>query len=75
MKNIKTSFDAKSSMLHNSALLCNALLNCGTGNDIFMRDNLDWVGKSSYYARFTAVSTLGLIHMGNHSAGMDILKP
>ena len=51
-------------MLSNSLVIANSLMYCGTSVDAFLRDNLDWLGRFTNWAKFTATASLGLIHRG-----------
>lgn len=75
LERTKDSLHPQSSM-HHSALSCaNALMHCGSTNDEFLRKNLDWLGHASNWAKFTAASSLGVIHRGQVEKGPEILKP
>lgn len=71
----KASLDGKSLMFHNAILFMNAFLHAGTTDDSFLRNNLNWLGKSSNWSKFTATAALGVIHKGNLSQGRAILLP
>ncbi|GMM37663.1 proteasome regulatory particle base subunit [Saccharomycopsis crataegensis] len=71
----KTSLDGRSSMFHNAISFMNAFLHAGTTDDSFLRKNLEWLGKSSNWSKFTATAALGVIHKGNLSQGKTILEP
>ncbi|KAF4709644.1 proteasome regulatory particle base subunit, partial [Perkinsus olseni] len=51
-----------------------ALMQCGTTSDTFLRANLEWLGKASYWAKFTATGSLGVIHKGHLSESRSILS-
>jgi 26S proteasome regulatory subunit N2 len=72
---IKNSVDAKSSVTHGSLIFANAFMSAGTTDDSFLRDNLSWVAKATNWGKFSAVACLGVIHRGNLSKAMEILKP
>ena len=75
MERTKEALNAHNSM-HHSVLSCsNALMHCGTTNDEFMRKNLDWLSYATNWAKFTAASSLGVVHKGQLGKGRDILKP
>lgn len=75
LERTKDSLHPQSSM-HHSALSCaNALMHCGSTNDEFLRKNLDWLGHASNWAKFTAASSLGVIHKGQVEKGPEVLKP
>ncbi|ETV82919.1 hypothetical protein H257_04690 [Aphanomyces astaci] len=75
MKNIKTAVENRNSVLHNSAVCAHALMNCGTTVDAFLRDNLDWLGKASNWAKFSATASIGVIHKGHVRESMNLLAP
>lgn len=72
---IKNSVDTKSSVTHGSVIFANAFMCAGTTDDSFLRDNLAWVAKATNWGKFSAVACLGVIHRGNISKSMEILKP
>ncbi|OMJ68245.1 hypothetical protein SteCoe_34358 [Stentor coeruleus] len=72
---IKTSVDTKSSVTHGSVIFANAFMCAGTADDSFLRENLSWVAKATNWGKFSAVACLGVIHRGNVTKSMEILKP
>jgi 26S proteasome regulatory subunit N2 len=75
MEKTKECLNVHSSM-HHSVLSCaNAIMHCGSTNDEFLRKNLDWLGFATNWSKFTAASSLGVIHKGQASKGREILKP
>ena len=50
-------------------------MHSGTTSDQFLRDNLEWLGKASNWAKFSATAGLGVIHKGYFEEGMNILGP
>jgi len=75
LANIKNATEAKNSVTHGAVVFANALMFAGTGNDTFLRDNLDWVSKATNWSKFSAAASLGVIHKGNIAKAMDILNP
>lgn len=71
----KTALDGRNSMFHNAVSFMNAFLHAGTADHSFLKDNLEWLGKSSNWSKFTATAALGVIHKGNLSRGKSILEP
>jgi 26S proteasome regulatory subunit N2 len=53
----------------------NAFAHAGTTSDQFLRDNLEWLGRASNWAMFSATSALGVIHKGSIAKGMTVLGP
>lgn len=75
ISNIKTSADSKNSIIHEAIIISNSIFQAGTTNQSFLVDNFEWVSKASHWANFTSVSSLGVIHRGNHAKAMEILTP
>ena len=75
LANIKNSTESKNSVTHGAVVFANALMFAGTGNDSFLRENLDWVSKATNWSKFSAAASLGVIHKGNCAKAMDILNP
>ena len=75
ISNIKTGADTKNSIIHEAVIISNSLLQAGTTNQSFLVDNLEWVAKASHWSNFTSVASLGVIHRGNHTKAMEILRP
>jgi len=59
------------SITHNATLIANSLMYAGTTSDKFLRDNLEWLSKSTNWSKFIATSSLGVIHKGHEK---DALK-
>lgn len=53
----------------------NAFAHAGTTSDLFLRENLDFLGKASNWSKFTTTAALGVIHKGNLAQGKAILEP
>ncbi|KAF7436711.1 proteasome regulatory particle base subunit [Pleurotus ostreatus] len=75
LKNTRDVLEARSSIYHTALTLQNAYMHAGTASDIFLRDNLDWLGHASNWAKFSATAGLGVIHKGYFEQGMTILGP
>lgn len=75
VKNMVKSVEKSGSVVHLAVVIANSLMNTHSSNDQFLRDNMEWLGKSTNWARFTSAATLGVIHMGNIEKGMEIMKP
>jgi 26S proteasome regulatory subunit N2 len=50
-------------------------MHSGTTSDLFLRDNLEWLGVASNWSKFSATAALGVIHKGYFEEGMTILGP
>lgn len=46
LKKIKTEIGEKNSITHGAVVWANGIMNAATTNDMFLRDNLDWVAKA-----------------------------
>ena len=75
LKGLVDSTAKAGSVVHLGIIFLNSLLNSHTGNDKFLKENLNWVSKASNWARFCTTASLGAIHMGNVEKGHDIMKP
>lgn len=43
--------------------------------DTFLRQNLDWLGRATNWAKFSATAGLGVIHRGHLQQGRSLLSP
>lgn len=50
-------------------------MHAGTTSDIFLRENLEWLGLASNWSKFSATAALGVIHKGHFEESMNILGP
>lgn len=50
-------------------------MHSGTTSDVFLRENLEWLGVASNWSKFSATAGLGVIHKGYFEQGMTILGP
>lgn len=50
-------------------------MHAGTTSDMFLRENLEWLGMATNWAKFSATAALGVIHKGYFQEGMNILGP
>jgi 26S proteasome regulatory subunit N2 len=46
-----------------------------TTSNVFLRENLSWLGFASSWAKFSTTAALGVIHKGYFEEGMNILGP
>merc|ERR1719219_1994479 len=67
----KTKEHVKNSVTHNATIISNAMMYAGTTSTKFLKDNLEWLARSTNWAKFTATSSVGVIHKGHES---DALK-
>ncbi|GBF90265.1 26S proteasome non-ATPase regulatory subunit 1-like [Raphidocelis subcapitata] len=75
LKNLKSSVDARVSVLHSATILANALVHAGTSVDTFLRENLEWLSRATNWAKFSATAGLGVIHRGQLAQGKALLAP
>ncbi|KAL8002353.1 putative armadillo-like helical, 26S proteasome regulatory subunit RPN2 [Plasmopara halstedii] len=75
MKTIKAAVENRNSVLHHAAVIAHAYMNCGTTSDTFLRENLEWLGKATNWAKFTATASLGVVHKGHVRESMNLLSP
>ncbi len=59
---MKEKVDAKQSIAQSAVVFANALQQAGTTDDSFIREQLDWGGKISHWAKFNLIASLGVIH-------------
>ena len=71
----KKALDSANSVTHNATVVANALMYCGTTLDGFLVDNLEWLGRATNWAKFTATASIGAIHKGHSEEAMNILEP
>ncbi|CAE6441981.1 unnamed protein product [Rhizoctonia solani] len=75
LKHTKELLEHRSSVYHNALTLSNAFMHAGTTSDVFLRNNLDWLGRASNWSKFSATGAFGVIHKGNVAQAMDLLGP
>ncbi|KAG9314283.1 26S proteasome regulatory complex non-ATPase subcomplex Rpn2 Psmd1 subunit [Chiua virens] len=75
LKHSKESLEPRSSIYHTALTLQNAFMHAGTTSDMFLRENLEWLGMATNWAKFSATAALGVIHKGYFQEGMNILGP
>ena len=72
---IKESIPQTVSILQEACLWSNGIMNACTTDDSFVKKNLEWISKTSNWAKFSCCSILGMIHKGNKANAMIILQP
>nr|GAT44102.1 predicted protein [Mycena chlorophos] len=75
LRNTKDVLESRSSIYHTALTLQNAFMHSGTTSDIFLHENLDWLGLASNWSKFSATAGLGVIHKGYFEQGMTIVGP
>lgn len=71
----KSHLNPKSSAHHSALTVSHAILNYGTTNDEFLRQNLEFLSYATNWSKFIATSCLGLIHQGHTSNALHLLSP
>lgn len=74
-QNALKAIELKNSVAHGSAQLAIALLQAYTQDDSFLKvpANFEWAAKSTHWAKFSAIASLGLIH--RNVRANDPMKP
>lgn len=75
LKVTKETLEDRYSIYHSAITFTNAFAHCGTTSDKFLRENLDWLGRASNWAKFSTTAALGLIHRGSWVNGNRVVKP
>ena len=47
---------------NSAAVTAHAMMACGTTQDTFLRENLQWLVKATHWAKFSATASIGVIH-------------
>lgn len=64
LKNIKSCVEVRNSVCYGATILAHSLMQAGTTNDLFLRQNLDWLERASNWGKFSATAGLGVIYSG-----------
>ena len=75
LKGLKAAVESRNSVCHGAVVAANAIAHCGTTCDTFLRDNLDWLGRATNWAKFSATASLGAIHKGHVANGRALMAP
>ena len=75
LKGVKDAIDSRSSVNHGACVLANAYMHTGTTVDTFLRENLDWLSRSTNWNKFSATAGLGCIHRGHVAQSRALLAP
>lgn len=65
--------DIRNSILHNATVMGNSIMHFGTTSDQFLRDNLEWLGRATNWAKFIATASLGVIHRGHEKEALKLM--
>ncbi|OII73307.1 proteasome cyclosome repeat family protein [Cryptosporidium andersoni] len=71
---IRSNSDQRSSIIHTALVMSHALMQAGTTCDVFLRNNLEWLGKATHWSRFSTSASLGVIHMGHIEESFKVLS-
>jgi len=75
LKKIKTAVEGRNSVLHNATVVAHSIMQAGTTVDTFLRENLEWMGRATNWAKFTATASIGVVHRGHLKESMNLLQP
>lgn len=75
LRQIKAAIENRNSVLHGATVVAHAYMNAGTTTDTFLRENLEWLGRASNWAKFTATASIGVVHKGHVKESMSLLQP
>ena len=75
LKTLKASVEPRNSVCHGAVVAANGIAHCGTTCDTFLRENLDWLGRATNWAKFSATASLGAIHKGHVTHGRALMAP
>jgi len=72
---LKNTKDAvRNTVCHTATVIANAYVHSGTTCDQFLRDNLEWLGRATNWAKFTATASLGVIHKGHEKEALHLMS-
>ncbi|XP_066330212.1 26S proteasome non-ATPase regulatory subunit 1 homolog A-like [Miscanthus floridulus] len=75
LKTIKQAVEMRNSVCHSATIWSNAIMHAGTTVDTFLRENLEWLGRATNWAKFSATAGLGVIHRGHLQQGRALMAP
>ncbi|KAG2582448.1 hypothetical protein PVAP13_6KG108500 [Panicum virgatum] len=75
LKTIKQAVEMRNSVCHSATICSNAIMHAGTTVDTFLRENLEWLGRATNWAKFSATAGLGVIHRGHLQQGRALMAP
>jgi 26S proteasome regulatory subunit N2 len=74
VEKLKKAVEGRNSVMHGAVVFANAMSNCGTTSDAFLRQNLDWLSRATNWARFSATAGVGVIHRGRAEDSKQLLS-
>lgn len=72
LKNTKDA--SRNSVCHTATVIANSFMHCGTTSDTFLRNNLEWLGRATNWAKFSATASLGVIHKGHEQDALKLMS-
>ncbi|EGD82965.1 proteasome 26S subunit [Salpingoeca rosetta] len=75
LEKTKKSIQGLSSVLDNGLVLSHSVMSAGTTSDKFLRENQQFLGRFTNWAKLTTVASLGVIHKDHTSAAKKVLQP
>lgn len=75
LNQIKEKLEPRNPVTHNAAVMAHAIMHVGTTVDVFLRTNLEWLGRAKNWAKFTATASIGVIHKGHRAQSLKLLQP
>uniref|UniRef100_A0A1I8HZC8 26S proteasome non-ATPase regulatory subunit 1 n=1 Tax=Macrostomum lignano TaxID=282301 RepID=A0A1I8HZC8_9PLAT len=63
----------RNSITHSATVTANGFMHAGTTSDQFLRDNLEWLGRATNWAKFAATASLGCIHRGHETESLRLM--
>ncbi|KAJ1605308.1 RPN2/26s proteasome regulatory subunit [Cryptosporidium canis] len=74
LEHIKNNCDQRSAISHTAIVMAHGLMQAGTTCDVFLRNNLEWLGKATHWSRFSTASSLGVVHSGHIKEAFKVLS-
>ncbi len=65
--------EPRNPIVHGATIVSHAFMHSGTTVDTFLRDNWEWLGQATSWAKFSAASSIGVLHRGHHRASQRLL--
>jgi 26S proteasome regulatory subunit N2 len=63
------------SLVQSAMLFAHGIGFAGTADDTFLRENVDWLARTSNWTKFSATASLGVVHMRNAEQAFALLAP
>lgn len=72
---LKDKLDTRNSVTHTATVIANGFMHAGTTVDVFLADNLEWLGHANNWSKFSATASIGVIQKGQVNKSKEILQP